>query len=92
MAKDELEEMFLNMLEKNVREKLERAKSAEEETEIINKFEKIDIEKLFTNFLQELSTEAFENMKTNMYEDVMIFRAEEQEFIATQEQNGVELL
>lgn len=86
MAKDELEEMFFNMLEKNVRKKLESAKSAEEEKEIIDKVEKIDIEELFTNFLQELSTEAFENMKTNMYEDVMIFRAEEQEFIAIQEQ------
>lgn len=86
MVKDELMELFTNELMNQVKEKLEVAESDEKAREIINKFEKLDITEMYTNFLKELSKEAVENMKVNMYEEVMSFRADEQEFIARQEQ------
>ncbi len=86
MAKDELIEFFTNSLRKAVEKELENAESEEAAERIMEKYKKLDVQEMFTNFLNNVSNDAFENMKNNMFEEVMRFRADEQEFIARQEQ------
>lgn len=86
MAKDELTDFFTNTLSEAIEKELENAESEEEAKRIMDNYEKLDIQELFKSFLNNVSKEVFENMKNNMYEEVMRFRADEQEFIARQEQ------
>lgn len=86
MIKDEFIEFFTNALSETVKTELENAKSEEAAKKIMEKFQELDVQEMFKSFLNNVSKDAFEKMKLNMYEEVMKFRADEQEFIARQEQ------
>lgn len=78
--------MFIDTLMDIVKEKIEAAKNEEEAKNIIAHFNELDIGQLFTDALNEFSDGVFKNLKSTMYEEVMSFRAVEQEFLAIQEQ------
>lgn len=86
MAKDEIIEFFTNTIEEAVKEGLENAETEEDAKRIIEKFENLNISEMFKDFLKDMSRDSFEYMKANMYEEVMRFRADDQEFMARQEQ------
>lgn len=86
MAKDEIVEFFTSTLLKAVEEQLKSAESAEDAQRIMDNINKIDISEMFHDYLKDMSKDSFNYMRSNMYEEVMQFRADEQEFIARQEQ------
>lgn len=86
MPKDEVVDIFTNSIKKYFENQLEKAESQEEAKIILDKLDKLDVPKIFQNFLYELSKDSFGYMKSNMYEEVLGFRADEQEFLARQEQ------
>ncbi|MEQ7310281.1 DUF5677 domain-containing protein [Lactococcus petauri] len=73
---------FMEMLE----ERIGKAESQEEADEIIKKFENIDVSKIFLEMLNERADNATRYMRDTMFEKVIAFRANEQEFLAKQEQ------
>ena len=77
-----LHDTFMKLLE----EQLEEAKSQEEADEIIKKFEEIDLSKILVDMYNTLANDTTHYMRGTMYEQVMMFRAEEQEFLSRQEQ------
>lgn len=78
--------MFKDTLLKVLQDNIESAGTEEEQKKILDKFDKLNIEELFKDFLNDISGETFLNIKNAMYEDVMYFRTSEQEFLARQEQ------
>lgn len=78
--------MFKETLLKVLRDNIENAVSEDEQRKILDKFNKLNIKEIFKGFLDDMSGETFLNIKKAMYEDVMHFRASEQEFLARQEQ------
>ena len=76
--------MELKVLQDNI----ENSQTEEEQKKILEKFDELNIEELFKDFLNDISGETFLNIKKAMYEDVMYFRTSEQEFLA----RGVVLL
>lgn len=86
MAKDELAQLFTDTLMKTLKEQLNEVETEEEAKKILDKFDKIDISQKFQDMLKVMSKESFEYMKSTMYEEIMSFRADEQEFLARQEQ------
>ncbi|HCU0634917.1 TPA: hypothetical protein OUF59_001727, partial [Listeria monocytogenes] len=79
---DFLSKTFINSLEKQ----LEKAKSQEEADEIVKKFEDIDLSKIIVEMYDTMANETTKYMRDTMHEEVMLFRAEEQEFLSRQEQ------
>ncbi|WP_213495615.1 DUF5677 domain-containing protein [Lactococcus formosensis] len=77
-----LQDTFMNMLE----EQLGKAESQEEADEIIKKFEKIDISKIIVEMFNTVADDTTRYMRDTMFEKVTVFRADEQEFLARQEQ------
>ena len=67
-----------------IEKSLEEAKTEEDAQRIIDNFNKLDIREMFINLINEMSEGSFKYMKDNMYEEVMRFRADEQEFLANQ--------
>ena len=86
MAKDEIIEFFSNTIKETLQKSLDEAKTEEDAQKVIDKFNKLDIQEMFVSLITEMSKNSFELMKDNMYEEVMAFRADEQEFLARQEQ------
>ena len=81
-----LMEIFLETIETALEKEIENAETEEKAREILNHFESADVEKIFNNFLSTLTKNTFSFIKTTMFEEVMRFRADEQEFLARQEQ------
>ncbi|EPD3870784.1 DUF5677 domain-containing protein [Listeria monocytogenes] len=79
---DFLSKTFIDLLEK----KLEKAKSQEEADEIVKKFEDIDLSKIFVDIYDTMANNTTKYMRDTMHEEVMLFRADEQEFLSRQEQ------
>ncbi|EKZ4847850.1 hypothetical protein QO278_002553 [Listeria monocytogenes] len=77
-----LQDIFINLLE----DQLEKAESQEEADEIVKHFEKIDLETIFGEMFDTMASDTTRHMRDTMYEQVMISRADEQEFLARQEQ------
>ncbi|GGP08802.1 MULTISPECIES: DUF5677 domain-containing protein [Oceanobacillus] len=77
-----LQDTFMKLLE----EQLEKAKTQEEADEIIKKFEEVDLDKIFKDMYTRMANDTTGYMRDTMYEQVMLFRAEEQEFLSIQEQ------
>lgn len=78
--------MFKDTLLKVLQDNIENSQTEEEQKKILEKFDELNIEELFKDFLNDISGETFLNIKKAMYEDVMYFRTSEQEFLARQEQ------
>ena len=81
-----LMEIFLETIETALEKEIENAETEEKAREILNHFESADVEKIFNNFLSTVTKNTFSFIKTTMFEEVMRFRADEQEFLARQEQ------
>lgn len=79
---DNLHAMFIELFEKQIN----KAGSQDEINKIIEKFEKIDLGKIFVDTLDTMAGKTTRYMRDTMYEQVIGFRAEEQEFLARQEQ------
>lgn len=82
-GKESLQDVFANALDTALREKLNGVETQEDLNEAL---QSIDVTSLFIQFLDKTSEGIFHSMKTTMFEEVMKFRADEQEFIAHQEQ------
>lgn len=81
-SNDFLSKTFMGFLE----EQLEEAKTQEEVDEIIKKFEDIDLSKIFTDMYDTMANDTTNYMRETMHEEVMLFRANEQEFLSRLEQ------
>lgn len=77
-----LQDTFMELLEKQ----LEEAKTQEEASEIIKKFNELDLSKVFEDMYSRMADDTTSYMRDTMHEQVMMFRAEEQEFLSIQEQ------
>jgi len=84
--KESFVSLFSNTMKNILEEQLQKAENDEEAEKIIEKFNSLDIEKIFSDLMQNTAADVFTYMKNTMYEEVMGFRADEQEFIARQEQ------
>lgn len=71
---------------KIVEEKLSEVQTQEEAEKIIEKIEKIDLTEVFMHMYINMANDTTKFMKDTMYEEVLRFRANEQEFLARQEQ------
>ena len=86
MAKDNVSTFLQDTFLKSVRKRLEQAETEAEAKEVMKKLEKIDLSDLFREMLFKMADDTTQYMKKTMYEEVMAFRAEEEEFIVRQEQ------
>lgn len=84
--KGDLMTLFSNAIESVLKEEIENAETEEDAKKIIKRFESVDIQKLLQDMLKEVADDTFLYMKETMFEEVMRFRANEQEFLARQEQ------
>ena len=87
MSEDHVSTIFHEAMQsafENVyREKIEAGISEEE---IAEKLESIDMTEMFTKHLDMMTDSTFDNLKRSMFEEVLYWRAETNEFIAHQEQ------
>ena len=79
---DLLRDTFIESLEKELKE----ATNQEEADEIVKKFEELDLSKIFAEMFIKTADDTTKYMRDTMHEEVMVFRAEEQEFQVIQEQ------
>lgn len=77
-----LQDIFKKILE----EQLEEAESQEEVDELVRKFGKLDMDKIVNDILETIANDTTRYMRDTMHEKVMLSRANEQEFLARQEQ------
>ena len=78
--------LFSNAIKTAFEEEVSKVETEEEVKKVLERFESLDIQKLFQDMMIEVSRDTFSFMKNTMFEEVMGFRADEQEFIARQEQ------
>lgn len=83
---DNTDRFFRDTFMKLLEEKIDNVKTQEEADTIIKKFEKLDLSKIFIEMFTEMASDTTKYMRNTMHEQVMQFRAEEQEFLAIQEQ------
>ena len=86
MAKDNASIFLKDTFMKTVKNRIEEAETEAEAKEVIEKLEKIDLSDLFKVLLFKMADDTTQYMKKTMYEEVMAFRAGEEEFIVRQEQ------
>ena len=86
MAKDGVSTFLQDTFLEIVKERLEKAETVEEAKEITKKLEKIDLSDLFREMFFKMADDTTQYMRETMFEEVMAFRAEEDEFIIKQEQ------
>lgn len=86
MGNDKTVEFFKETLLSILKNELEKAESGEEANKLMEKMKKIDFTDFFSKFYLEIADNTINDMKEAMYKEVMIFRAEEQEFLVRQEQ------
>lgn len=83
---ENLETLFSNALKATLEEKINKAKTIDEANKILEKFESLDIQEIYDDMMNQVAKDTFSFMKNTMFEEVMRFRADEQEFMARQEQ------
>ena len=83
---DKFAKEFQETLMNSLKDELKNVQTNEEAEKIIKKYEKIDVCAMYQDAITSISTNIFSSMKETMYEEVMKFRADEQEFVARQEQ------
>ncbi len=84
--KGDLMTLFSNAVESALKEEIDKAETEEDVKRIIKRYQSVDIQKLLQEMLKKAADDTFLYMKETMFEEVMGFRANEQEFIARQEQ------
>lgn len=83
---ESLAELFSKTIISTLEEEINKAETEEEAKKILEHFESLDIQGLFNDMMKDVAKDTFSFMKSTMFEEVMGFRADEQEFIACQEQ------
>ena len=83
---ESLAELFSKTIKSTLEEEISKAETEEEAKKILDHFESLDIQELFNDMMKDAEKDTFSFMKATMFEEVMGFRADEQEFIARQEQ------
>ena len=83
---ESLAELFSKTLKSTLEEEISKAEIEEEAKKILDHFKSLDIQELFNDMMKDAEKDTFSFMKATMFEEVMGFRADEQEFIARQEQ------
>ena len=73
-------------IESTFKDKLKKAKTEEEAQKIVAEYEKTDITAIFQSAIDAMSEKTFSYFKETMYEEALKYRADENEFIARQEQ------
>lgn len=73
------------IVKESLGEELSKVDSQEQIDNIHEKYEKIDLDKMLVDILDTQASDITRDMRDTMYEQVTVFRAEEQEFIARQE-------
>lgn len=86
MDKDFTNNLFKTTLNELLEEELEKAESQEKAEEIIKKFEELDLESIYGKLQTTMARDIANFMREKMYEEIIRFRAEEQEFLARLEQ------
>ena len=81
-----LSEQFKNALITDFDEKLKNAESDAERKQIIDKFNNMDLQKAFEALLESAAKDNVDYLKSTMFQQVIAFRAEENEFLARLEQ------
>ena len=79
-------DQFKNGLIEALKEQLEQSETEEETERILARFNKLDLSSMFSELLEEYASKKVTIMKNTMFEHVIRFRAEEQEFISRMEQ------
>lgn len=83
---DQTLEFFHDTFMVLLKKQLDEAKTQEEADGIVKKFEEIDLDKVMMEMYTKMASDTTHYMKDTMYEQVMISRAQEQEFLSIQEQ------
>lgn len=83
---ESLAELFSKTIKSTLEEEINKAETEEEAKKILDHFESLDIQELFNDMMKDAAKDTFSFMKSTMFEEVMGFRADAQEFIACQEQ------
>lgn len=78
----EIQEMLESMLE----EKLNSSKTEDEAQKIVAEYENMDITGVYQETINNMANKTFSYFKETMYEEAIRYRADENEFIARQEQ------
>lgn len=78
--------LFLNSINNVIEEELTNAKTQEDKERVLKKFKSLDVESMFIKMMEDVEKDTFSYMRNTMYEEVMCFRANDQEFLARQEQ------
>ena len=79
-------ELFSKTIKSTLEEEISKAETEKQAKKILEHFESLDVQELFNDMMRDASKDTFSFMKSTMFEEVMRFRADEQEFIARQEQ------
>lgn len=79
---DLFSESYLN----TIKDTLDKADNDDEKEKIIEKFTNIDLNKIYMEFVNEISSDTLSYLKSTMYEEVMRFRTVDMEFNARLEQ------
>ena len=77
---------IMKSLQNMLNEKVGNANSSEEAEQLIQKFETLEWGPIFLKIVEETSKPIMQEMTQTMYEQVIAFRAEEDEFLAIQKQ------
>ena len=83
---ENLEVLFSNAIKSTLEEEISKATTEEEVKKFLDHFESLNIQELFNDMMKDVAKDTFSFMKSTMFEEVMGFRADEQEFLARQEQ------
>lgn len=78
--------LFLNSINNVLEEELANAETQEDKERVLKKFKSLDVESMFIKMMEDVEKDTFSYMRNTMYEEVMCFRANDQEFLARQEQ------
>lgn len=83
---EDLRNFFIKTVKSDFEEKINEAKTKDEVEKIVDHFNSLDIQKIFNDMIKKVANDTFSFLKSTMFEEVMRFRTDEQEFIAHQEQ------
>ncbi|WP_279160022.1 DUF5677 domain-containing protein [Thomasclavelia cocleata] len=86
MAKDKLIDFIITTLTSTIKEELNKVKDDKEEKILLEKINNIDLSDFLKETFDSMAFGTIKTMKETMYEEVMRFRSEENEFIIRHEQ------
>lgn len=86
MTKDFVTELITQTIQDVIEEELEGVTTEEEATKILKRIEDMDMESIMVTMYSRMAKDTAQYMRDTMFEEVMGFRADEQEFLSRQDQ------